>query len=93
MINAQKAPWSFETSGTIHHTTLHHIIENVIPEKDLCENLKYRTMYRPPYIFRVTDTFTDNLGTLALLHAQPALYLCVLYDSRSKQMALTEPSL
>jgi hypothetical protein len=92
MINAQKAPWSFETSGTIYHTTLHHITENVIPEKGLCENPRYRTIY-PPYIFRVTDTFTDILGTLALLYEQPALYLCVLYGSGSKQMALTEPSL
>lgn len=93
MINVQKGPWSFETSGTIPLTTLPHITEDVIPEKGLCENPKYRKMYPPPYIFRINDTFTDILGTLDLLYAQPVLYLCFLYDSRSKQLALTEPSL
>jgi hypothetical protein len=93
MIHGKMAPWSFETSGTIHQKTLHHITEDVIPEKGLCENPKYRTTYPPPYIFRVTDTFRDILGTWALLYAQLALYLCVLYGCRSKQLALTETPL
>lgn len=92
MIYVQMAPWSFETSGTIHQTTLHHITEDVIPEKGQCEkpNIAQRTT---PHFFRVTDKFTDILGILTLLYAQLALHLCVLYDSRTKQTALTEPSL
>lgn len=92
MIYVQMAPWSFETSGTIHQTTLRHITEDVIPEKGQCEkpNIAQRTT---PHFFRVTDKFTDILGILTLLYAQLALYLCVLYDSRNKQTALTEPSL
>ena len=66
MINVQKAPWFFETSGTIHQTTLHHVTEDVILVKGFCENPKYRKMYSPHTYFRVTDTFTDILSSLAL---------------------------
>jgi len=48
MIDLQKAPWFFETSGTILQTTLHHITQYVIPDQGLCENPKYSTMYPTP---------------------------------------------